>query len=112
MHNTEIIKELKALLEDLCASKYGSIREGIRHSRIDPADFRRVLRDYGGTLTMPPDQAFEEIELQKIAGKEIYGLDFDLWIDGEQSDLTLIMDYAFDGNGKVSEIVVNDLEVM
>lgn len=45
--------------------------------------------EYGGTITLPPDDVYESLEIIKVKNLPEYAIDFDLWINGEHSDLTL-----------------------
>ena len=55
---------------------------------IPAADIQLAIEEYPGIATMPPNSAFNKMDIYVINDKEI-SIDMDLWYDDKQSDLTL-----------------------
>lgn len=82
-------------------------------------DFFVWLKDYcirdssERFVTMPPDTAFERENMHIMYftfSDHYYCVDFDLWIDGEQSDITL--QCTFDFRETEPKITYDDLHVL
>ncbi|MBI3235771.1 MAG: hypothetical protein HYZ42_17330 [Bacteroidetes bacterium] len=56
--------------------------------KITRGEIETAIKEYGGTLTLPPDDEYDKIEVYDISKDEKY-VDFDLWFDNVKSDLTL-----------------------
>ena len=71
---------------------YEAIYNLDRAKDCSPESFKELIEDYGGTLTMPPDEALKEVEIYKIENDDLtidFAIDFDFWVNGKRSDLTL-----------------------
>ena len=89
MELSEIKKIVKRVVQKLVNEEFESLYQDDYWKRCDVADIKRVLAEYGGTLTMPPEIAFDKMEIYAIS-KEKTTLDCTLWNNGEESDLTLV----------------------
>jgi hypothetical protein len=55
---------------------------------ISAAEIQLAIEEYPGMATIPPDSAFDKMDIYAINNKAI-SIDMDLWYDDKQSDLTL-----------------------
>lgn len=97
--------ELVRLVEDLVQGRLSDLDRDGRIGRLTAADLERDLEEYPGRgrLTMPTPEAFAVLDLVEINGSHgtKFALDFDLWADGELSDLTLSCSVAVLESGAV-----------
>jgi len=79
--------------------------------RVTADEVENAINEYGGQVTLPPEEAYEKIfiyehyDSEQEATVEMY-----LWINNEQSDLTLSCDVAIDGEHTL--YAVNDVRVL
>lgn len=118
---TEDYNELKIM--QLCRKIAANIQKGDYISlardnalcRVSEQDIRRVLGEYGGSVTMIPEEAFYNSDaFHVIAYRDGsgYHVDLDLWIDGDRSDLTLQVEINVDENHKICGYHILDILVM
>lgn len=91
VYEANIRFELKRLVEDLVAGNYRAIVADGRGGHCDEEDLQAAVEEYGGKLTMPPEEAFEKLDVVKKTHREVatFHVIFTMWVDGEPSDLTL-----------------------
>lgn len=82
----EIIKEI---INNLINKKYNYIIEKSIEKRCNADDIKAEIDDYPGSLTLPPNEAFDNFEFYEIENKNEQIVDFFLWFDDEQSDLMI-----------------------
>ena len=119
-YQAEDSKEL--MIMQLCRKITAYIQEGDYASlawdnalcRVSEQDIRRVLGEYGGSVTTIPDEAFHSNAYYVIPYRDGtgYHIDLDLWIDGDRSDLTLQVEVNMDENQKICGYRIFDLLVM
>ncbi|MFD4704136.1 hypothetical protein ACFWM3_04625 [Gottfriedia sp. NPDC058432] len=68
--------------------------------------------NYWGTLTIPPDLAYKNINYIEYNYGEGYAMEFDLWIDNEESDLTLSCEAIIDQSDNVLSFSITNLHVL
>ena len=117
---TEDCNELKIM--QLCRKITAYIQEGDYISlardnalcRVSEQDIRRVLGEYGGSVTTIPEEVFHSNAFYVIPYKDGsgYHVDLDLWIDGDRSDLTLQVEINLDENHEICGYHILDLLVM
>lgn len=61
---------------------------------------------------MPPNSEFEKLDLIKITNRPVYVLYFDLWVNGEKSDLPLICEIEIDKLNNIVRFEIDDIHVM
>ncbi|MDE5894046.1 MAG: hypothetical protein K2H45_14100 [Acetatifactor sp.] len=95
-------------------SDYASLARDNALCRVSEQDIRRVLGEYGGSVTAIPDEAFHSDAYHVIPYKDGtgYHVDLDLWIDGHWSDLTLQVEVNVDENREICGYRILDLLVM
>jgi hypothetical protein len=83
---------VKSLVRLLVEKNYDEVVRSCSTSRLSALDLRNAIRDYGRTLTMPPDRVFETLEVLVVESDEYptWYVPVDLWTEEEgRSDLTL-----------------------
>lgn len=84
---------VKAVLMKLCKllyeEKYEVIALDDLDDRVSASELEKAIDDYGGKLTLPPEDAYESFEDYYEDGDTEAIVEFDLWFDDERSDLTL-----------------------
>jgi hypothetical protein len=113
-----ILKELivlcKKVVKYLVEGAFDCLEQESALNRISEKDIRRVLENYGGSLSVLPDEAFkpDAFEVYKYNDNSGYKIDLDLWVNNSKSDLTLQLDVKIDGLNKVSSYSILDVLVM
>jgi len=91
--NKKIIQILlKRLVGDLVYKKYDKIVSDRRNGSLTIEEIDRALREYPGNITMPPEETFSDFHMYdhlRTQGDSSCTVEFDLWYDSKQSDLTL-----------------------
>lgn len=102
---------LKKVVSLLVNKKYNQLFEEDFKQEGEYANLWKNIENYGGVMTMPSEEAFESPKFLDIYKKSNDAcLDFDLWIDGNESDLTLSL-YIKSENGKYY-YEIEDIHVM
>ena len=52
-------------------------------------ELKELVEEYGGKLTIPPDEDYKNINIIEVEDEPEYFIEYELWVDGEKSDLTL-----------------------
>lgn len=104
---------LKSLVTLLVDSKYAEVVAQNRNGRLSESEIEEALKDYPGNITLPPDSAYDRVIIYDIYDKSIDArkIEFDLWYDGEASDLTLSADVHRGKSGEF-EISIDDIHVL
>jgi hypothetical protein len=108
-----IVEILKRLIFDLVNEDYNSIFDDGRNGKLTREEIIRALDEYGGKLTCPQNDAYlsDSLNIIEIKNNEIYHVEFELWIDNERSDLSLICKVIFKGKD-VMELTIEDIHVL
>jgi len=87
----DIQDKIKSLLRQTVLDFINGDFQEIQAKLIDKLTINSIIKelDYWGLLTIPPDFAYEKVDDYKYGDGSGYALEFDLWIDNKQSDLTL-----------------------
>ncbi len=90
--NDKLTKLTSELLELLVLKRYSFIEMLTSGVRLKAVEIRSIIKDYGVTLTKPPERAYDLINIIKIDSQSIeeYSIRMPLWSEEEgRSDLTL-----------------------
>ena len=88
--NTNDVKEtIRSLVKKLVEHKYEEIYHQDHDKAISVLEIQEAIDSYGQILSMPPDDAFDEIDIYETKDPSKVTVDFDLWFNNEKSDLTL-----------------------
>lgn len=74
-------------------------------------DIKEELNHWG-TLTLPPKMAYEKINYIKYNDGLGYAMEFELWVDNRQSDLTLSIEAILDQSGYVLSFTIENIHVL
>src|SRR5690554_6154383 len=99
--NHEVVSLVKKLVESLVANDIdGLVRRG-ENGRLSKEEIVNTLQDYPGEISLPPDEAYSNAVEYAIYDKKLEArkVEFDLWFDGDVSDLTLSVDVRKGGFG-------------
>lgn len=90
-----VLKKINGLLVD---KNYNLLYQLDVNKRITADEIEEAISEYGGEVTFPPVEAFDKIHVYEYDDdKDEVMVESYLWIDGEESDLTLsceIVEYA------------------
>lgn len=112
MINTK--EQLKLLLKEIVIDLVNENDERIQKHLIEELkvdDLKEEL-SYWGLLTIPPDTAFEKINFIEYEDGSGYAMEFELWIDNQESDLTLSCEAMVDYIGNVHSFLIHNLHVL
>lgn len=110
----EIMQLCQRTAEYIRMGDYASLVREHALCRVSEQDILRVLREYGGSVTRIPKEAFHSDAYQAYPYKDGsgYHVDLDLWIDGARSDLTLQVEVNIAANHEICGYHILDLLVM
>lgn len=118
MEKRDICDGIRQLCSKITAciqkGNYVSLAQDNALRRVSEQDIRRVLGEYGGSVTTIPEAAFHSNAYHVFTYRDGSGYcaELDLWIDGHRSDLTLKVEVNVDENHEISGYYVLDLLVM
>ena len=110
MRNKQYSDLVKKLVKDVVEGKFQKLVNDGRFRVGEIQDFMSMLDEYPGTLTMPPDSAYIELDMVESVTGGVF-VDFDLWYDGKKSDLTLQAVIEMSDAGQMS-IYIEDCHVL
>jgi hypothetical protein len=95
LSNETIQYWLKRIVRDLVDKNYKKLEKEGLLKNFTAEDLKAEIQDYPGTMTLPPVEFFNKFRRYdyEVPGDEIAGIEFTLWFDGEESDLTLLLDF-------------------
>ncbi len=104
-----IKQEVKKLVQLLVDGEYEKLEKMNKIGVLKANELEKGILQYGGALTLPPDEAFDEMDIFKLdnPGKycEEYFIDIELWINGCKSDLTLSCEGTVNKKNEVNVII-------
>lgn len=97
---------VKEIVELLVNQEYVKLQNMNKIGVLTANEVEQAILDYGETLTIPPDDAFNGMDIFKLDNPqkyaEEYSIDFDLWTNKSKSDLTLSCEATVDEHGNVN----------
>lgn len=105
MDKEEVINTIKSIVEMLVKERYEEIFSNDLNKLISAEDIRSAIREYGGMITLPPNEEYLKFDIYEINENKC-SADFDLWVNSERSDLTLSCT-IFYANGKYEYSIEN-----
>ena len=103
----------REIVTQLVQGNYDELVKRCKQSRLSSEDLRRVVEDYGRRLILPPDDAYDNLDVVEIKGatSPSWSVRAPLWTGEEgRSDLTLELTIAI-GSGRPN-IELDDLHVL
>jgi hypothetical protein len=89
MDKNYITNIIKAIITNLINKDYKKVYQEDHSKLIAISEMKEAIESYGRELTMPPLDAFNNIDIYEIPNENEVAFDFDLWFDNERGDLTL-----------------------
>jgi hypothetical protein len=108
-----IITAVRHLVELLVAGDYDQIAKLTNEQRLDAASIERVVREYGRKLIMPPNNAFDKLDIVQVKGSvpPRWSVRMNLWtLEEGQSDLSIEVTLIQHGNDYIVEL--DDIHVL
>lgn len=110
---SEIKGLLKELVERLAMNKVDLIMRDGQNGRLSEEEIKDAINGYPGMISLPPEDAYSNMVV--FDGDSDYPNsrlgEFDLWFDGELSDLTLSFEVRKDKGGRMY-IQIDDIHVL
>lgn len=104
---------VREFVDHLARGEYSGAINRCDASRLTAEEVREVVLDYGRTLTVPPADAYKELDVVRISdpSRQAWSVRAPLWTKEEgRSDLTLELTVVLDGDR--TGIELNDLHVL
>ena len=90
MEREKVIEVLRHVNQLLVEKKYDQLYEENFNKEGNFGALWLNIEEYGGEITLPPEEALNNTGFMEIYDEDNdASIDFDLWIDDEESDLTL-----------------------
>lgn len=105
------LKHVILLLADKNYEALDNLSKGVR---LTANDIELAASDYSGTITMPPDSAFEDLDVIEIDNSNpiAWSVRFDLWTkEGGVSDLSLELT-LISSNYELLNVEIDNLHVL
>jgi hypothetical protein len=103
----QLLELLKKTVVELVNSDFESIKEKLGND-IQLENIKEELC-FWDPLTIPPESAYEKVEFYDYDDGSGLALEFELWIDNEESDLTLSCEAIIDKNNNVLSFKIENL---
>lgn len=110
-----LVDLVRSIVRDLVNGDFKGLEARSRGVRLTASEMEEAVRQYGETLLMPPDLAFQNIDAIQIRGAEPkrWSVRLDLWTESEgQSDLSLELTVIEGKGGQSSRVEIDNLHVL
>jgi hypothetical protein len=114
MSDQEIPSVVRRIVTMLVDGDYNGLQSLTRGRRLNADEIAEAVRVYGAKLTMPPEHAFNELDIIEVENAEPrrWSVRLDLWTADEgKSDLTLELTLADIGGDQFS-VEIADIHVL
>lgn len=109
----EIREVVRKVESSLVSGEYTKIGSESGGGRLPASSIEICIAEYGGKVTPAPQSAYDTLapimDMESEAPRWL--VDFDLWIDGKQSDLTLSLTIEPDEEGKL-KVFIDNLHIL
>ncbi len=102
---SKIIETIREVEEHLIAHEYADIGSGSPIDGLNANEIRLALNAYGGKLTRAPERALNNLEYCCVEEGPPWYADFVLWINGEPSDLHVLITIDIHLNGELAAYI-------
>lgn len=110
MKKEDIYMLVKKCVELLVSGNLLEIDKSGMNGRLSLEEVRHALSEYPGELTIPPADAYERMHIYERAPTGWQNVEFELWYNGNESDLTLsVRVREISGRG---ELQIMDIHVL
>ncbi|MBA4852199.1 hypothetical protein [Emticicia sp. BO119] len=89
MKKEKINKTLQSVVKNLAIGNFNLVFESDKNQRLNIVEIETVIKEYGGTITFPPAHAFNNYVGYSRENEKENFIEFNLWFDDVESDLTL-----------------------
>lgn len=99
--NSKIATSVRSLVRDIEIGRFSTIATDGRIGRLTIDELENAIVDYPGVISSAPEKAFVNFYTCRVtvAVIETWAIDFDLWYNGKESDLTLSATLEMNGDG-------------
>lgn len=111
MKVNELSLFVKDLVEKLINQEYELLHQTGMCGEYTSKEIEELINEYGGTLTEASVEDYEDMAIYEIDDEPEYVIEYDLWVDGEKSDLTLTATIRYE-EGKETRITIDNIHVM
>lgn len=111
--NASIRRALQRIMDPLVRGDYAEVVRRAAASRVPPDDIARVVREYGRTLVMPPNDSYDWCDAVQVRrpGPATWSVWCPLWTRDEgRSDLAL-QATVIESATNAEEIEIDDIRV-
>ncbi|PLK45787.1 hypothetical protein [Emticicia sp. TH156] len=106
MKKNNIEKILKKVVEYLTDGNYNLVYENDKNKRLSIAEIETAIKEYNGTISFPPNNAFDNFYDYNDESSNENFIEFNLWFDNSESDLTLSITIYETGEYSIEDIHV------
>jgi hypothetical protein len=89
MSKSDIHGIIKKCVELMVNGDFIELERANMNGRLSVEDIRFELSDYPGKLSIPPNESYKEMDIYKVHTGGWRNVNFKLWYDNQESDLTL-----------------------
>lgn len=93
----------------MAAKQYELLYAEDVNKRLTAVEIEEAITEYDGTVTLPPEEAYEDIYVYPHDSSDGVSAGMYVWIDNEESDLTLSCDIGIEGNNAF--FAIDDIHV-
>jgi hypothetical protein len=110
-----LVDVVRSVVGDLVNGEYKKLEAITRGVRLNASELGEAVRQYGATLRIPPESAFENLDAIQARGTvpRQWSVRFDLWTEEEgRSDLSLEMTVIEASVGGSPLLEIDNLHVL
>jgi hypothetical protein len=111
MEKARIVETVKNLIEMLVSGRFYLVYELDFIKSISKEDLKNEILAFPGQLTMPPSESFQTLDIYETNFNNQLCIDFPLWFNHTESDLTLQC-RIFDVDGGQYRYSIEDIHVL
>ena len=112
--NPKMKAAVRQVISMLVRGDYEALERLTNGVRLTAAEMAEGVRDYGGSLILPPDDAFDNLDVVKVEGAQPreWSVNVDLWTAEEgRSDLTLELTLRESGK-EIFDVEIDNIHVL
>jgi hypothetical protein len=111
LYKRRIIQLVKTIVQDLVQGNLENLVTDGRSGELTKEQLMESILHYGGNFTSPPIETYEKMDIYEVEQGKNFTVDYDLWVDGKKSDLTLQCDVDLQDWDK-PRIVITNIHVL
>lgn len=108
-----IVKLVESIVILLVDHKLNILESNGCLGRLTKEEVERAISDYPGRISKPPAESYQDIVIYDVydEASEARKVEFDLWYEGEVSDLTLSLDVYTGDEGRL-KVEIEDIHIL